>query len=61
MLFSWESSLTTFSTALDGPPDGAGPFVVSEAKAVPRAYVHCRDDLQGVRFAHNHLTSPAPC
>jgi hypothetical protein len=24
---------------------------------VPLAYVHCRDDLEGVRFAHNHLTS----
>ena len=31
--------------------------MVSDAKGVPLAYVHCRDDLQGVRFAHNHLTS----
>jgi hypothetical protein len=37
--------------------DGGGPFVVSDAKGLPLAYVHCRDDLQGVRFAHNHLTS----
>jgi hypothetical protein len=39
--------------------DDSGPFVVSDAKGVPLAYVHCRDgdDLQGVRFAHNHLTS----
>jgi hypothetical protein len=37
--------------------DSGGPFVVSDAKGVPLAYVHCRDDLQGVRFAHNHLTS----
>ena len=36
--------------------DGAG-FVVSDAIGVPLAYVHCRDDLEGVRFAHNHLTS----
>lgn len=26
-------------------------------KGVPVAYVPCRNDLQGVRFAHNHLTS----
>ena len=31
--------------------------MVSDAKGVPLAYVHCRDDLQSVRFAHNHLTS----
>ena len=37
--------------------DGGGPFVVSDAKGVPLAFVHCRDDVQGVRFAHNHLTS----
>jgi hypothetical protein len=37
--------------------DGEGPFVVSDAKGVSLAYVHCRDDLEGVRFAHNHLTS----
>jgi hypothetical protein len=37
--------------------DGAGPFVVSDAKGVPLAYVHCRDDLQDIGFAHNHLTS----
>jgi hypothetical protein len=37
--------------------EGAGPFIVSDAKGVPLAYVHYRDDLQGVRFAHNHLTS----
>jgi hypothetical protein len=36
---------------------GAGPFVVSDAKGMPVAYVPCRGDLQGVRFAHNHLTS----
>jgi hypothetical protein len=37
--------------------DGAGPLVVSDAKGVPLAQVYCRDDLQGVRFAHNHLAS----
>jgi hypothetical protein len=37
--------------------DGAGPFVVSDAKGVPLAYVRCRDDLQDIGFAHNYLTS----
>jgi hypothetical protein len=37
--------------------DGAGPFVVRDAKGVPLAYVPCRDDLQSIGFAHNHLTS----
>jgi hypothetical protein len=32
----------------------AGPFVISDATGVP---LPCRDDLEGVRFAHNHLTS----
>jgi hypothetical protein len=37
--------------------DGEKPFVVSDANGVPLAYVPCRDDLQGIGFAHNHLTS----
>ena len=41
--------------------DGMGPLVVSDAKGVPLAYVHCRDDLQGIGFAHNHLTSDEGC
>jgi hypothetical protein len=37
--------------------EDAGPFVINDAKDVPLAYVPCCDDLEGVRFAHNHLTS----
>lgn len=36
---------------------GEGPFIVSDAKGIPLAIVPCRDDLQGVIYAHNHLTS----
>jgi hypothetical protein len=36
--------------------DDAGPFVISNAKGFPLAYVHCRNDLQDIGFAHNHLT-----
>jgi hypothetical protein len=38
-------------------PQDAGPFVITDAKGVPLAYVPCRDDLEGIGFAHNHLTS----
>lgn len=36
-------------------------YVVSDANGVPLAYVHCRDDLQDIGFAHNHLTSDDGC
>jgi hypothetical protein len=36
---------------------GEGPFVISDAKGVPLAYVPCREDLKDVIYAYNHLTS----
>jgi hypothetical protein len=39
-------------------PDGGGPFVVSDAKGVPTGLGPiAANDLQGVLFAHNHLSS----
>jgi hypothetical protein len=54
-----KQSKATFPPPWQVHRDGGGPFVVSDAKGVPLAYVHCHDDLQGVHFAHNHLTSDA--
>jgi hypothetical protein len=55
MVVKW--SKATFFGPVHIHRDAGGPFVVSEAKGVALAYVHCRDDLQGIDFAHNHLTS----
>ncbi len=35
----------------------ADTFVVADANGIPLAYVPCRDDLQGICYAHSRLTS----
>jgi hypothetical protein len=35
----------------------ADTFVVADANGIPLAYVACRDDLQGICYAHSRLTS----
>jgi hypothetical protein len=35
----------------------ADTFVIADANGIPVAYVPCRDDLQGVRYAHSRLTA----